>query len=81
MNKHMEIAIEMFMAARPASGFRPETSQEWHQLHRAYEELGFAMLLECNLPEQEARMLAKQTFGGPFGLLVLDSALREVSNA
>ena len=81
MNEHMEIALEMFMAARPASGFRPETSQEWHQLHRAYEELGFAMLLECSLQEKEARILAKQTFGGPFGLLVLDSALREVSNA
>jgi hypothetical protein len=71
----------MFMAARPASGFRPTTSQEWHKLHRAYEELGFAMLVECDIPEENARILAKQTFGGPFGLLVLDSALREVSNA
>ncbi|MGA0840399.1 MAG: hypothetical protein ACO3P1_10955 [Pseudomonadales bacterium] len=43
MSKHLRKAFDMFEAARPASGFRPETPEERGRLLRAQEEMGYAV--------------------------------------
>ena len=77
MSKYLRKAVEMMEAARPASGFRPETPEEWHRLLRANEEMGYAMYRDGGMPERKARELARVTHGGPAGLLLLSIALAE----
>lgn len=72
MSKHIKKAFDMLNAAKPPSGFRPETIDEWCRLHRAFEEMGYAMFREAGLSNTQARQMARETFGGPGGLLLLD---------
>jgi len=74
---HLKKAFEVIEAARPASGCRPETPQEWRNLHKASEELGYAMLRQGGLDEKAARKLANEIYGGVSGWLILDIAFRE----
>jgi len=71
MSKHLERAVAMMEAARPASGFRPETHEEWMRLLRANEEMGYAMYRDLGLPDKEARDVARKIHGGPVGLVLL----------
>jgi hypothetical protein len=64
----------MMKAAKPASGFRPETPLEWDRLLRAHEEFGYAIYRTCGIADEEARALASQTHGGPAGRLSLKIA-------
>jgi hypothetical protein len=41
----IERAAQMMAAARPASGFRPETPEEWEKVRRAIEELMYASMV------------------------------------
>ena len=80
MSPYLNQALDMLAAAKPASGFRPETQAEWLKLLRANEELGYAMCRMAGLGEADARSLARQTFGGLGGLKILDMAFRETSH-
>jgi hypothetical protein len=71
MSNHLRKALEMLHAARPASGFHPETTEEWNRLLRAHEEMGYAMYREAGMPKDKARELARITHGGPAGRLLL----------
>jgi hypothetical protein len=77
MNEHLRKASLMLKAAKPASGFRPETPLEWDRLLRAHEELGYACYRTGGMADEEARALASQTHGGPAGLLLLSIAFSE----
>ena len=79
MDDYTKNALEMLEAARLASGFRPETAEEWRKLQRASEELGFATFRTGGLSDKAARQLARQIYGGPAGLLLLDLAYRETN--
>ena len=70
-------AFAMWDAARPASGFRPETAEEWRRVLRANEEMGYAMLRDSGVPDKEARDLARQIHGGLAGMLFLQIAFAE----
>jgi hypothetical protein len=71
MTDYLKRALLMVEAAKPASGFRPETPQEWNRLLIAFEELGFAMYCDLGKSTKEARRLTKQTHSGQAGLLLL----------
>jgi hypothetical protein len=77
MSSPFERAFAMWDAARPASGFRPETPEEWQRVLRANVEMGYALFREMGMAEGEARKLAKQIHGGPGGLLFLQIAFGE----
>ena len=77
MSKHLRKAFLMWEAARPASGFHPETPAEWDRLLRALEEWGYAMYRKAGMSGKEARALASQTHGGPVGRLLLNIAFSE----
>ena len=80
MSPYMDLAMDMMAAAKPASGFRPETQAEWLKLLRAYEEVGYAMCRMAGLDEIDARCLARRTFGSTSGLKILDIGFRESSH-
>ncbi len=80
MNKDFIRAMQKWDAAKPESGFRPETPEEWEKVHLALEEMGFAILRKAGLSIKKARALARATYGGPAGLLLLDMVLREESH-
>jgi hypothetical protein len=80
MSKHIAQAFDMLIAARPASGFRPETQAEWLKLLKAYEELGYAAYRMTGLSDTAARQLARSTHGGSRGMQLLDIAYRDVKS-
>jgi hypothetical protein len=71
MNKLTE-AIQRLAAARPASGFKPETSQECEKLQQALEEFGYAMFRDQGQSEADARTLAHTIYGGVAGRLLME---------
>ena len=77
MSVHLKKAFAMVEAARPASGFRPETQEEWTRLLAALEELGYAMYRDNGMSKKEARRLAQQIHNGPIGFSLLDIVFRE----
>lgn len=81
MNHHLRNAIRMFIAAKPESGFLPSNSEERQRLHRAYEELGYAQFRGAGMPHQQARELARLTFGSPAGWDLLEMELKEFIDA
>lgn len=78
---HFRKAMLMLEAAKPASGFRPETPKEWNKLLRAHEEMVFASLCQAGMQNKQARALAKQFFCSPVGRMLLDSAFSEAAHA
>jgi hypothetical protein len=80
MSDYMQKAIEKVKASKPASGFRPETTEEWKRLQAASEELGYAMLRQGGMSEAAARKLANEIYGGLAGWMLLDIAFRESRN-
>lgn len=81
MADYLRKAIEMLNAAKPASGFRPETPQEWDALLKANEELGYAMFRQQGISNTQARQLAKQIYGGQAGRLLLEISFRGDTSA
>jgi hypothetical protein len=77
MSKLSRKAMQMMEKARPASGFRPKTPEEWDRLLIAFEELGYAMYRDNGMSSKEARRLAKQTHSGPIGLSLLEIGFSE----
>ena len=80
MRSYRKKAFEMLKAATPASGFRPETPEEWTRLQAALEELGYAMYRDNGMSSKDARRLAKQIHSGPIGLLLLEIGFSEDSH-
>ncbi len=78
---HFQKAMQMLEAAKPASGFRPETPAEWLKVLRAHEEMGYACLRQSGMQDAQARALAKKTFGSPAILMLLDIAFSEAAHA
>ena len=77
MNKHFQKALDAMAAARPASGFRPETQAEWIALQKAQEALGYAMFRDGGKSDAEARGMARAIFGGSGGRMLLDMAFSD----
>jgi hypothetical protein len=77
MSAHIRKALKMMEAAKPASGFRPETPMEWRKLQQAQEEMGYAMFRETGMSHSDAKVLAHQIYGGLAGMILLDLAFRE----
>ncbi len=70
-DKAMADAIQALEAARPASGLRPKSDNEWQKLVAANVKLSYAMYLGLGVPEKKARALAHITHGGFAGRLLL----------
>lgn len=71
MSRNSLRAMQMMEKARPVSGYRPETPEEWARLLAAFEEFGFAMYCDLGMSIDEARRLAQQTHNGQAGLVLL----------
>ena len=80
MSAYRKKAFAMLEAARPASGLRPETPEEWTQLQAALEELCYAMYRDNGMSNKEARRIAQQIHSGPIGLLLLEIGFSEDSH-
>ncbi len=78
MKKHFQKAFDAMEAAKPASGFRPESEAEWIALQKAQEEMGYAMFRSSGKSNVEARGLAEALYGGSAGQLLLRIAFSEV---
>ena len=74
MNKHFQKAFDAMAAAKPASGFRPESEAEWAALQKAQEEMGYAMFRGSGKSDVEARGLAHALYSGAAGQLLLRMA-------
>jgi hypothetical protein len=81
MPDYLKRAIEMLEAAKPASGFRPETEAEWLALQAASIEFGYAVNRSNGIPPNQSRQLAQLIYGGPAGRLLLDLAYKDDKNA
>lgn len=81
MTDYLKKAIEMVEAARPASGFRPETEAEWITLQAASIEFLYAIYRSNGMPSKQAREVAQLIYGGPAGRLLLDLAYKDDKNA
>lgn len=77
MNKHFQKAFDAMAAAKPASGFRPETQAEWLALLKAHEAMGFAMFRDGGKSDAEARGMARAIFGGSAGRMLLEMVFSE----
>jgi hypothetical protein len=77
MSPHVLKAAQMMDAAVPASGFRPETPEEWKRALGAVVELGYSILREHGHPKRQARALAEQIWGGAAGMQILKIAFSE----
>ena len=80
MTDYLKKSVEMVMASKPASGFRPETTEEWQKVHAASEELDYAILRQGGMSEAAARKLANEIYVGLAGWMLLDIAFRESRN-
>jgi len=65
-------ALRSLEAARPASGFRPETEPEWRKLQAANILVSEAMYRCLGASKSEAKRLAHLTMGGPAGRIFLE---------
>jgi hypothetical protein len=74
MNDYLRRAMEMMEAARPASGYRPESDEEWEKLLRATEEFSYALYREAGMPKPKARALAHLMHSGAAGMALLRAA-------
>lgn len=72
MTPYRRKALRMVEAARPASGYRPETEAEWQRLQAAQIEFACAMYRDIGKSEAEARAIAELIHGGAAGRLLLD---------
>ena len=77
MNMHFRKGFAAMAAAKPASGFRPETPEEWAALQDAAVEFGYAFMRDFGLSHVQATDFAKNVFGGAAGRLIMDIALSE----
>lgn len=78
MSRRARCALHALEKARPASGFRPETEEEWARLQAAQLNY-FAVMLEetQDLSRSEAERVARIVFGGIAGRVILEAAFRE----
>lgn len=76
MANYFNKAVDMLKAAKPASGLRPETPEEWDKLLRANEELGYAIFRDGGMSKSEARKFAKQIYGGQAGRILLEMSFQ-----
>ena len=77
MDNLIKSAFERVGAARPASGFRPETESEWNALQAALLELGYAMFHANGMSAKKARELATTIYGGVAGRLLIELAFKD----
>ncbi len=80
MTDYLKKALDKVEAAKPASGFRPETPQEWRNLQEASKELGYAMFRKGGLDDKTARKLTNEIYGGVAGSLLLEIAFSKGSH-
>ena len=74
MSKYLAEAIRRVEAARPASGFQPETPKEWARLLAAFEYLAYATYRDHGVSHFDAKRLSRLTHGGVVGRILLKTA-------
>ena len=72
-DRAMAEALHALEAARPQSGYRPETEEEWNWFVAANEKMAFAMYWMMGKSKAKARELARKTHGGEAGRLLLET--------
>jgi hypothetical protein len=75
-NIHTQKAIAMMNAAKPKSGFKPDTPEEQRNLQAALKDFSYAMYRDAGINDQEARMVAN-LIGGDVGEMLLRLAFKE----
>jgi hypothetical protein len=80
MSSLIEKAMRQAAAARPASGFQPETPEEWKRVRDAFEYLAYATYREAGMSHHKAKQLASITHGGKAGKLLLATAFEGKDN-
>lgn len=74
MSKYLEEAFRRIQAARPASGFQPETPEEWARLLAAHEYFAYAAYRHYGMSHLDAQKLSHLTHGGVVGRILLETA-------
>lgn len=74
MNKYLEEAKRQVEAARPVSGFKPETPEDWERTLAAFEHLAYAIYRTQGISHRAAKRLAHVTHGGVVGRILLEPA-------
>lgn len=69
---YTQSAIDKMIAAKPASGFKPETDAEWQKAQEALLAMGYAMLRAGGMAHQQAEQLAELIYGGSAGRLLME---------
>lgn len=64
--------INKLNEAIPASGFRPETEEEWAKAQNALIAVGYASFQKSGLPKKKAKELAQSIYGGATGRMLLE---------
>lgn len=72
----LRAAAQKLKAAEPASGFRPQTPDEWERAQEALVESGYSMLLHIGATHEQARTIAEAIYGGKNGRVLLDAAFK-----
>jgi len=73
-DKALAEAIRAMEAAKPRSGIRPETEQEWRRVIAAVEQLAYAMQLMAGQSPEKARAYAHIAHSGVAGRILLEMA-------
>jgi hypothetical protein len=74
MSKYLEEAKRQVEAARPVSGFKPETPEDWERALAAFEHLAYAIYRTQGMPHLDAKRLSRLTHGGVVGRILLETA-------
>ncbi len=74
MSKYLKEAKRQVEAARPVSGFKPETPEDWERALAAFEHLAYAIYRTQGMPHRAAKRLARVTHGGVVGRMLLEPA-------
>jgi hypothetical protein len=72
--KELQRLYRLVEAARPKSGFQPQTPAEERQLQEAIVALNTFMLEDQGMPQARAKELAQKIYGGPDGLRLMKLA-------
>ena len=74
VKEHLQKAFDAMAAAKPTSGFCPESEAEWTAQQKAHEEMVYAIFRGGGKPDAEAQALAEALYGGAAGQLLLRMA-------
>lgn len=77
MDYHVKKYAETLSKAIPASGYRPQTHQEWVRLQRAMIDASYYYYRGLGATKTEAKRMARVIHGGLAGRLLLQMSFAE----